>query len=138
MKLPFSLHEQEILQQRAVVHDGLCPDARSGLRHVCHREAWAVFPAHLQVSAPGKGVPELSQSRAPMRSGQTPEAAKLCHVEYVARFEAELRVSLSVKPQHRIRTNGNPTVDHACQMDPEELQPRIRHRIDQVLDDCGT
>jgi len=73
----------------------------------------------------------LAKRHIPVLCGHDPEAGKGGVLEYVARTEGYLRIALSLEGKYGVRARFYSPSDSLCEVNTEERESGIGHRVDQ-------
>ena len=135
---PLRLDDAEVVDRLAVRVHRLGPHAGPGRVNV--------LPAELR-NQPLQRLQERPLAERPVHLGQRP-CRSTCGPSARSRgsrasatrpaAEAGPRVALAAEGEHGVRPGLDAAVDHSREVDAEEREPRVGHRVDQVLDQSTT
>ncbi|VTR70129.1 hypothetical protein DESC_780317 [Desulfosarcina cetonica] len=134
MQGTFAFGKEKIVHQGSIAQYGLGADTRRIGPQIGkpHRRAVLLYPS--EVAAPEERVAHLAQTGFDIGADHLPEAGKAQHLQAVGRIEVDPTVAFAFPSQNGIGADGDPSVDHAGQVNAQKGQPRVGNRIDQVAE----
>ena len=125
--------EQKVVEQASVTSERLGPDpARAGSDvTVGERREVAAHVRHC--GAVDGGTPDLDAPGPPVPAGEMPRPGIPDQLPRVAQPNAGAAVPLAMKRRHRVRAGPHLTIHAWGEVDAEEGERRIRHRVDEPV-----
>ena len=129
--------EQEVVEQGPVASERLRADAGRARPHVLRAERGHVAGGRADEQAAARGVPELGQPGPPPLADQPCGAGPAQRRAEVVPPHRGQPVRVARRRQERGRADQHLAVDRARQVDAEERQRRVGHRIDLAAHEIG-
>src|SRR5699024_7069680 len=129
--------DHEVIDQTAVLVHRLCPDASGERLGPSIGECGDIGGGRSDEALSRQYGPDLKYRRFDVPGGESPETGAPGDCEAVGEVDVPSRIVLPPEGEESIGADKGLAADVLRHMDPEERVGRIRHRVDEAIDQVG-